>query len=61
VGCPVRKLERVAIGPVKLADLRRGHWRDIKPSELKDLKKAVGLIDTGRSPRSKRRPSTENP
>lgn len=43
VGCPVRKLERVAIGPVKLADLRRGHWRDIRPSELKALKKAVGL------------------
>lgn len=59
VGCPVRKLERVAIGPVKLADLRRGHWRDIKPSELKDLKKAVGLIDAGKSARPKRRPSPE--
>lgn len=53
VGCPVRKLERVAIGPVKLGDLRRGHWRDIRPSELKALKIAVGLIDAprGRRPR----------
>ena len=49
VGCPVRKLERVAIGPVKLGDLRRGHWRDIKPSELKALKVAVGLIESGRN------------
>lgn len=57
VGCPVRKLERVAIGPVKLADLRRGHWRDIKPSELKALKMAVGLIDPGKAPR--RRPTPE--
>lgn len=59
VGCPVRKLERVAVGPVKLADLRRGHWRDIRPSELKDLKKAVGLIDAGKGPRPKRRTNTE--
>lgn len=59
VGCPVRKLERVAVGPVKLADLRRGHWRDIRPSELKDLKKAVGLIDAGKGTRPKRRTNTE--
>lgn len=59
VGCPVRKLERVAIGPVKLGDLRRGHWRDIRPSELKDLKKAVGLIDAGKSSRPKRGKNTE--
>lgn len=55
VGCPVRKLERVAIGPVKLADLRRGHWRDIRPSELKALKKAVGLLDNS----TRRGPSTK--
>ena len=55
VGCPVRKLERVAIGPVKLADLRRGHWRDIRPSELKALKAAVGLIDAGKGKPSRRR------
>lgn len=47
VGCPVRKLERVAIGPVRLGELKRGHWRDIRPSELKALKMALGLIDAG--------------
>ncbi len=57
VGCPVRKLERVGIGPVRLGTLRRGHWRDIRPSELRDLKIAVGLIDAGKGERSKRRPS----
>ena len=57
VGCPVRKLERVGIGPVRLGTLRRGHWRDIRPSELRDLKIAVGLSDAGKGERSKRRPS----
>ena len=57
VGCPLRKLERVGIGPVRLGTLRRGHWRDIRPSELRDLKIAVGLIDAGKGGRSKRRPS----
>ncbi|MFI4882893.1 MAG: pseudouridine synthase [Phycisphaerales bacterium JB064] len=64
VGCPVRKLERVAIGPVKLAELRRGHWRDIRPSELKALKIAVGLIDADkgkRPPRSTTRPKAREP
>lgn len=60
VGCPVRKLERVAIGPVKLADLRRGHWRDIKPSELKALKKAVGLLEPERPTKPRRRSPTEH-
>lgn len=59
VGCPVRKLERVAIGPVKLADLRRGHWRDIRPSELRALKIAVGLIDAGKSKPQRRRPGAK--
>ena len=64
VGCPVRKLERVGIGPVKLGSLRRGHWRDIKPSELKALKIAVGLIDGGKgsaaSRGDRRRPVREH-
>lgn len=59
VGCPVRKLERVAIGPVKLADLRRGHWRDIRPSELKALKIAVGMIDGGKIKPQRRRPGAK--
>ncbi|MEO1008135.1 MAG: pseudouridine synthase [Planctomycetota bacterium] len=48
VGCPVRKLERIAIGPVKLGRLPRAHWRDIRPSELRNLREAVGLIQPRR-------------
>ena len=60
VGCPVRKLERVAIGPVRLGELKRGHWRDIRPSELKALKMAVGLIDAGKGA-TRQRPRREKP
>jgi len=55
VGCPVRKLERVAIGPVRLGSLRRAHWRDIRPGELKALRRAVGLTDAGAGGRGGRR------
>lgn len=61
VGCPVRKLERVGIGPVRLGTLRRGHWRDIRPSELRELKIAVGLSDGGRGEKPRRpRPTRPN-
>ncbi|GIW74039.1 MAG: hypothetical protein KatS3mg103_0561 [Phycisphaerales bacterium] len=60
VGCPVRKLERVAIGPVRLGDLRRGHWRDIRPSELRALRQAVGLEPPARRP-GRRQPTADRP
>lgn len=41
VGCPVKKLERVAIGPVKLKGLARGAWRELSRSELQMLKRAI--------------------
>lgn len=40
VGAPVRSLERVAIGPVKLSKLARGAWRELTAGELGALRKA---------------------
>lgn len=41
IGHPVRKLTRTRMGPVKLGDLRPGHWRDLTPAEVAKLKKAA--------------------
>ncbi|MEO2083400.1 MAG: pseudouridine synthase [Desulfurobacteriaceae bacterium] len=39
----VLRLKRVAIGPLKLGDLPRGHYRELAPEEVKRLKRAAGL------------------
>ncbi|MEM8758438.1 MAG: pseudouridine synthase [Planctomycetota bacterium] len=41
VGCPVKKLERVAMGPVRLTGLPRGAWRELRKGEVDSLKRAV--------------------
>ena len=41
VGHPVTRLVRVAIGPVKLGDLRAGKTRRLNAQEISDLFKAV--------------------
>ena len=41
LGHPVRKLRRVAIGPLKLMDLRPGQWRDLTEREVKQLRDAA--------------------
>lgn len=41
IGHPVRKLTRTRMGPIKLGELRTGHWRDLTPQEVEKLKKAV--------------------
>ncbi len=43
LGLKVRKLARVAIGPLKLKGIKSGKWRQLSPSEIKDLRRAVGL------------------
>jgi len=35
LGHPVLDLQRVAIGPLQLADLPEGHWRALRPGELR--------------------------
>ncbi|HED53402.1 MAG TPA: rRNA pseudouridine synthase [Phycisphaerales bacterium] len=41
VGCPVKKLERVAMGPVKLKGLPRGAWRELSRGEIDALRRAI--------------------
>lgn len=38
VGHPVRQLTRVRIGPIRLANLPPGRWRDLTSREIDDLK-----------------------
>ncbi|MCA9298009.1 MAG: rRNA pseudouridine synthase [Phycisphaerales bacterium] len=48
VNCPVKKLERIAMGPVRLKGLARGEWRELERDEIRALRKAVA-IDQKRS------------
>jgi 23S rRNA pseudouridine2605 synthase len=41
IGHPVRTLTRTRLGPIKLGDLRPGHWRDLTPKEVAKLKGAT--------------------
>ncbi len=38
LGIPVKKLARVAIGPIRLRGLAVGHWRELTREELMDLR-----------------------
>jgi 16S rRNA U516 pseudouridylate synthase RsuA-like enzyme len=42
VGHPVKGLERVAFGPLKLGDLPRGRWRRLTDDEVEALMAASG-------------------
>jgi pseudouridine synthase len=41
VGSPVKKLERVAMGPLKLKGLAVGEWRELTKVELQALRRAA--------------------
>jgi 23S rRNA pseudouridine2605 synthase len=41
LGHPVKKLERVRIGPIKLGRLKPGKWRYLNPAEIDRLKNAT--------------------
>ncbi len=41
VGYPVRKLERIGMGPVRLKGLPRGGWRELTREEIRELKRAA--------------------
>jgi 23S rRNA pseudouridine2605 synthase len=41
IGHPVRKLTRTRMGPIKLGDLRPGHWRDLTEREVRLLQEAA--------------------
>lgn len=41
IGHQVRKLTRTRMGPIKLGDLRPGHWRDLTEREVRLLREAA--------------------
>jgi len=47
VGYPVRKLERIAIGPLRLKGLARGAWRELTREEVRTLREAVRRAKSG--------------
>jgi 23S rRNA pseudouridine2605 synthase len=42
-GHPVRRLVRVTVGPIRLGGLKPGHVRKLRPPEVRELYRAVGL------------------
>jgi len=40
-GHPVMQLTRMSVGPIRLGSLERGRWRDLTPSELRMLGRAI--------------------
>ncbi|MEM1328959.1 MAG: pseudouridine synthase [Planctomycetota bacterium] len=49
VGCPVKKLERIAMGPLRLKGLARGEWRELTAREIRALRKAANAAARGSS------------
>lgn len=50
IGHPVDQLRRIAIGPIRDARLKVGHWRDLTDAEVKLLKK-VSVAAGSQTPR----------
>ncbi|MGN6700054.1 MAG: pseudouridine synthase [Thermomicrobiales bacterium] len=50
VGHPVRRLQRVRLGPITLAGLAPGAYRPLTPDELARLRQLVGLAAAGERP-----------
>jgi pseudouridine synthase len=46
VGCPVRRLVRRSMGPLKLGKLPSGRWRRLSREEIAALREAAGLAGT---------------
>ena len=49
VGYPVKKLERTAIGPLKLKGVARGAWRELTSREVQALRRAAATPEEGRA------------
>lgn len=43
LGYPVERLRRIAIGPLRLGNLRPGRWRRLSPAEVRVLRRRAGL------------------
>ena len=46
IGHPVAQLKRVAIGPIRDATLKLGHWREMMPAEVERLKRSAVTTHT---------------
>jgi 23S rRNA pseudouridine2605 synthase len=42
LGHPVKKLRRVALGPLKLKGVASGQWRALTQAEVRSLRRAAG-------------------
>jgi 23S rRNA pseudouridine2605 synthase len=52
---PVEKMRRVSLGPLNLGDLPEANYRSLAPSEVEDLRRAIGRAEKApRTPVSKR-------
>ena len=47
IGYPIKKLERVAIGPLRLKGIARGAWRELSRDELRTLRRTLRSSDPG--------------
>ncbi len=54
VGAKVRRLERVALGPLQLGSLATGHYRRLRTPEIEALKQSVGLHEAAAASRPAR-------
>lgn len=59
VGCPVRKLVRIQMGPLTLKGVPLGAWRELSTSEINALKRAAGLFGGGSS-KAKSKPDAKS-
>lgn len=59
-GCSVRKIARVAIGPLRMRGVKHGEWRDLSKSELAELLEAAGMGKAGgQGNKRKQRPTVK--
>lgn len=58
VGYPVRKLERVGMGPVRLKGVARGEWRELTRDEIRDLKRAAADSRGAKADPKSKKPTT---
>lgn len=47
LGFPVKKLERIAMGPLRLKGVQRGYWRELSRGEITALKRAAAQAASG--------------
>lgn len=63
VGCPVKKLVRIRLGPLALKGVSMGHWRELLPGEVAALRRAVRDRPSKKAPSGarKKRPGSKAP